>query len=128
MKKKFGTVINCMDGRAQIPVITYLQKKYQIEYIDSITEAGPVKTASDKNSLSDHQSLKSRLAISIDVHDSVFVAITAHHDCAGNPVSHEKQIEELKEAVVNIKELVKKEIPVIALWLNEQFEVCEIES
>lgn len=30
-----------MDGRVQLPVIKYLQKRFQVEYIDVITEAGP---------------------------------------------------------------------------------------
>ena len=38
---KFYTVINCMDGRVQLPVIKYLQKRFNVEYVDSITEAGP---------------------------------------------------------------------------------------
>ena len=37
----FFTVINCIDGRIQLPVIQYLQQKYNVEFIDSITEVGP---------------------------------------------------------------------------------------
>ncbi len=38
---RFGTVINCMDGRVQLPVIAYLQKRFNVTYVDTITEAGP---------------------------------------------------------------------------------------
>jgi len=37
----FYTAINCMDGRVQLPVITYLQKRFGVEHVDSITAAGP---------------------------------------------------------------------------------------
>ncbi len=37
----FCTTINCMDGRVQLPVIKYLQKHFNVDYVDSITEPGP---------------------------------------------------------------------------------------
>ncbi len=37
----FSTTINCIDGQVQLLVMRYLQKKYDIEYVDSITEAAP---------------------------------------------------------------------------------------
>ena len=39
---KFGTVINCTDGRVQYPVLDYLKKKYQLDFFDSANEAGPL--------------------------------------------------------------------------------------
>jgi hypothetical protein len=39
----FATAINCMDGRTQIPVTDYVRKKYKVEYVDMITEPGPIK-------------------------------------------------------------------------------------
>jgi hypothetical protein len=44
----FCTVINCMDGRVQLPVNKYLQKRFNVAYVDSITEAGPVRIISDE--------------------------------------------------------------------------------
>jgi len=38
---KFVTVINCIDGRVQKPVINKFQKDYNADYIDMITEPGP---------------------------------------------------------------------------------------
>ena len=37
----FCTVVNCMDGRVQLPVIRYLQERFEVPYVDSITEVGP---------------------------------------------------------------------------------------
>ena len=45
---RFCTVINCMDGRVQLPVIDRLQDRYKVNYVDSITEAGPVRVLSDE--------------------------------------------------------------------------------
>ena len=44
----FCTVINCMYGRVQLPVNKYLQKRFNVEFVDTITEAGPVFIISDK--------------------------------------------------------------------------------
>ena len=38
---KFGTLINCSDGRVQYPVMDYLKKSYDIEYFNAANEAGP---------------------------------------------------------------------------------------
>ena len=37
----FFTTIKCKDGRVQLPVISYLQKRFNVQYVDSITEPGP---------------------------------------------------------------------------------------
>lgn len=39
----FCTAINCMDGRVQLPVINFLMRRFSVEYVDSVTDAGPVK-------------------------------------------------------------------------------------
>ncbi|MGI9568583.1 MAG: carbonic anhydrase, partial [Desulfobulbia bacterium] len=33
---RFCSVISCMDGRVQLPVIRYLQKRFNVDYVDSI--------------------------------------------------------------------------------------------
>ena len=38
---RFCTVINCMDGRVQLPVIRHMKERFNAEYVDSITEPGP---------------------------------------------------------------------------------------
>ena len=33
----FCTAVNCMDGWAKLPVIKYLQDRFNVEHVDSIT-------------------------------------------------------------------------------------------
>ena len=40
---KFGTAINCMDGRVQLPVTDWMKRQLHLDYIDMITEPGPDK-------------------------------------------------------------------------------------
>lgn len=46
---KFGTAINCMDGRIQIPIINWLKEKYNLDFIDTITEPGVDKITAVKD-------------------------------------------------------------------------------
>ena len=43
----FCTVVNCMDGRVQLPVIRYLQDRIEVLYVDSVTEPGPVRSLAE---------------------------------------------------------------------------------
>ena len=44
----FCTAINCMDGRTQLPVIEFLKDKFGVEFVDTITEPGPVRILADQ--------------------------------------------------------------------------------
>ena len=39
-ESKFATAINCIDGRTILPVINYITEKYQVDFVDLITEPG----------------------------------------------------------------------------------------
>lgn len=123
--KKFVTAINCMDGRLQEPVIDYLKEKFKVEWIDMITEPGPVKQLEEKTNSKLFDSIKTRLDISVNNHGSVLIAIIAHHDCAGNPDSKENQLIQLENSVEFIKSLYP-DIQVIGLWINDKWEVEEV--
>lgn len=123
--KKFAAVINCMDGRVQIPVIKYIKKKYEVEYIDMITEPGPNKIIAENKECKTIDSIKERVKISIDNHGSDLIAIVGHYDCAGNPAEEEKQIEDIKLAVKNA-ESWNLGTKIIGLYVNEEWKVKKI--
>ena len=35
-----ATCLNCMDGRVQLPVLTWIKANYPVDFVDVITEAG----------------------------------------------------------------------------------------
>jgi len=94
----FVTAINCMDGRVQDAVKNYMQKNYGVDFVDAITEPGPNKILAESSNAPIIENIKKRVAISVEKHGSKVVAIVGHHDCAGNPVAKEEQINHLKEA------------------------------
>lgn len=121
MDKGFVTSINCMDGRAQKPVIEYLEKNFGARYVDMITEPGPNKLIAEGTDEALIENLKKKVGISVEKHLSDLIVIAAHYDCAGNPVSEEAQKEHLKKAIEVVSSWnfpVKK---IIALWLDENF-------
>ncbi len=122
---RFCTVINCMDGRVQLPVIQFLQKRFHAEYVDSITEAGPNKIlAGGKNSAA-VESILSRLQISVEKHHTLGIAVVGHHDCAGNPTHKEAQIEHIEKAVHFLKNKFSS-LEIIGLWVGSDWAVKEL--
>jgi len=114
-----------MDGRVQLPVIHYLQNRFNVEYVDSITDAGPNLILSKKKTSPNTQMILERLKISIDKHNSVGVAIVGHHDCAGNPAPRNDQIVHIKKSITYLRQHYKN-IEIIGLWLDENWEVHEV--
>ena len=122
---KFCTAISCMDGRVQLPVIKYLQNRFNAEYVDSITEAGPNSVLASQDNASLVESILTRTHISVSKHHSVGIAVVGHHDCAGNPVSKAEQLIHIQKSVDLIRQHYK-ELTVIGLWVGENWEVIEV--
>lgn len=123
---RFATVINCIDGRTQLPVIDYMKTKFNVDFVDVITEAGPVKVIAEHKSAFQVQSIQQRLMISQEKHGSQHLGVVAHHDCAGNPVDSAKQIEQLQRSLESIR-LWGFRGEVVGLWVNENFAVQEVQ-
>jgi hypothetical protein len=118
---RFGTVINCMDGRVQDPVSRWLKERYQLTHVDVITEPGPGKILAGGPSET-VEAIKKKVRISLEAHRSNVIAIAAHHDCAGNPVNPAKQFEEINQAVGVIRRWGHA-ATIVGLWVNEKWEV-----
>jgi hypothetical protein len=115
-----------MDGRVQLPVIRYLQDRFEVLYVDSITEAGPVKSLANPVDETVSQSILSRVAVS-RTHGSKVVVVVAHDDCAGNPEDETTQRRQLEEAVDFIAGRFP-DMSILGLWLNRDWSVFEATS
>lgn len=122
----FCTTINCIDGRVQLPVIRYLQERFDAEYVDSI-KAGPNRILAEQNDPARIQSILERLRISVEKHYSVGIAIVGHHDCAGNPAPKTEQIAHIKGAIRYIRSYFA-ELTVIGLWGDSEWHVHELDE
>lgn len=123
--KKFVTAINCIDGRVQVPVIEWMKNEYKVDYVDMITEPGPNKILAEQRFGLDTPGIKKRVEISIKKHGSNVVAITGHHNCAGNPTDKETQIRQIKEAAETVKSWGFN-VSVIGLWIDDHWKVSRV--
>jgi len=122
---KFGTVINCIDGRVQYPVLEYLKTNFDIEYFDATNEAGPLKVLNERSDECKMFILKEKIAISVDIHGSRFIAVVGHHDCARNPLPRGEQLNQIEEAIRYLRSAYGGEIIYVGLYVNERWEVEE---
>ena len=120
--KKFATSVSCMDGRIQIPLISWIKDNNSVDYVDCITEPGVDKLSIDTDAV---ERIKSKINISLEKHGSKLVVVSGHHDCAGNPVSKEEHITQIKKWVglLNSSNL---EAQIVGAWVNENWQIEKI--
>jgi hypothetical protein len=103
----------------------YLKNNYDVKFFDAANEAGPLKILNERSDKCRLFSLKEQIRISIEAHNSQFIAVVGHHDCAGNPVSRETQEEQIDHALVYLRKAYGEKILYVGLYVNEQWEVEE---
>ena len=114
-----------MDGRVQLPVINYLKARFGVDYVDSVTEAGPVLYLAEKTDSEQTKSILRRMDISITKSKSKGIAVIAHYDCVGNPAGEEKQLNQLISAV-NFLAGHYPSLEITGLWVDSNWMVTEI--
>ena len=122
---RFATVINCMDGRTQLPVIDYMKAKFDVDYVDVITEPGPVKVITEPGNAFQVYSIQQRMLLSQERHGSQHLGLVAHFDCAANPVEKSRQIEQLRQALSYVS-LWGFKGSAVGLWVDENWEVQQV--
>ncbi len=112
-----------MDGRIQLPVIQWIKKHYEVDFVDMITEPGMDGVLAELNS--DIKDIVTKLEISVDKHGSQYIFIGGHYDCLGHPVDNETHKKDVMVAVERIKKL-KSSCKVIGLWISNKLSVQKI--
>ena len=116
---KFATSVTCMDGRIQIPLVNWIKENFSVDFVDAITEPGIDKTIAENLDL---DSIKHKINISINAHKSELIVISGHYDCAGNPVSNDEHIAQIKKGVEVIS-LWNPNVKVIGVWVDDAWAV-----
>lgn len=117
MKKSFGTALNCIDGRTQIPIIKWMKENFCVDYVDLITEPGMDKVLS-QGQCDELERLRENVIISITAHNSDVVAVVGHYDCAANPVSDYKHYYDIVASTYLVRSWGLP-VKVVGLWVDE---------
>jgi carbonic anhydrase len=123
----FFTAVNCMDGRVQLPVITFIRDRFNVRYVDTVTSAGPLRVLSDPGETRVTAAILRRITVSVEKHGSRGIAVVGHHDCAGNPRDEAAQREQIHTAVDFLAEKFPG-IVVVGLWVNSSWFASEVYS
>ena len=118
---RFGTALNCIDGRVQQPVSHWLKAHSSLDYVDAVTEPG-VDAVLANGGPQAVSALRTKVMVSVARHSSHIVAVVAHYDCAGNPVSREEHFEHVRRALDVMGEW-RLPIPAVGLWVNDHWRV-----
>ena len=118
-KGKFATSVSCMDGRIQIPLTNWIKENFSVDYVDTITEPGIDKLVADSTDL---ESIKIKVGISINKHESELIVVSGHYDCAGNPVSNEEHITQIKQGIEVISSW-NLGVKVVGVWVDDTWKI-----
>jgi hypothetical protein len=118
---RFGTAINCIDGRTQEVVIDYMKQKYNIDGVDMVTFPGVDGLFSNEQNSTEIALIRRAVSISIERHGSQIIALVGHYDCAGNPGDREHHNKHIRRAMQEVSSWNYKEV--IGLYVNEKREI-----
>ena len=121
----FCTSIHCIDGRIQEPIIQFIKDNYNIDYVDTITEPGPIKILTEHRDKNLVVSILSRTNISIEKHRSRLIFVSGHYDCAGNPANEDIQKQQIKDSVKYLEKTYPG-IKIVGLWIDKNWRVNKI--
>ena len=105
-----------MVRRIQDPITKYFKENHHIAYVDVITEPDLLHN-NDRISVN---SIIKRNKKSIKKHGSKLIAISGHHDCAGNPCDEEIQKQQIIKSIKYLKNIYS-ELKIIGLWIDNEW-------
>jgi carbonic anhydrase-like protein len=125
MSFKFGTAINCIDGRTQEPVINFMKHKYGIDGVDMVTFPGVDGIISSSGNLDYIASIRNAVSISIEKHGSQIIAVVGHFDCAGNPGNREHHYAHVSKAIQQVSSW-NFDAQIVGLYVNDKRQIEEV--
>lgn len=122
---RFGTAINCIDGRTQQVVIDYMKQSFGVDGVDMVTFPGADGMLSNRERPEDLTLIKRATSISVERHSSKVIAVVGHHDCAGNPGNKEHHYAHIRRALQEVHSW-KFPVQIIGLYVNDGWKTEEV--
>lgn len=125
MNFKFGTAINCIDGRTQEPVIDFMKQKYGIDGVDMVTFPGVDGVISSLGNFNTIALIRNAVSISVERHGSRIIAVVGHFDCAGNPGNREHHYAHIRKAVQQVSSW-NFDAKIVGFYVNDKWQIEEV--
>jgi hypothetical protein len=122
---KFGTAINCIDGRTHRPVIDYITQNHGVNIVDMITFPGADGIFSNEQRLIEASFARASASVSVQKHNSRITAVVGHYDCAGNPGDKSHHYMQIRKALQEVSAW-KFPAKTIGLYVNDNWQVEEV--
>ncbi len=131
---KFGTAINCIDGRTQEAIINHMKRNHGVDGVDLVTFPGVdgILSSSYRNKEEEKRSseeiivpIRRAVSISVEKHGSRIIAIVGHHDCAGNPGDREHHYAGIGNAMREVSSW-NFPVQVVGYYVNDKQEIEEV--
>jgi len=120
-EKKFGTCLNCIDGRLQLLAIDWIKKNYNIDCVDMITELDMIgKLSKNRNKSIDHIVKNIKHSLANNKSEAIF--IVGYGDIPNSLT--EQRCE--KEDVVGSADILRSLFPdckIVGLWVTGKLEI-----
>jgi len=127
MSGRFACAANCIDGRVQEAVTTYLREAYGVDWVDMVTEPGINLILARDTDTEVVFNIMRRIRTSVQGHGSRVVAIVGHPDCKGNPAEKSEQTEHLRRAKATTQQYdFHADITIVLLWVNDDWRTVEV--
>jgi hypothetical protein len=125
MNFKFGTAINCIDGRTQEPVIDFMKQEYGIDGVDMVTFPGVDGVISSLGNFNTIALIRNAVSISVERHGSRIIAVVGHFDCAGNPGNREHHYAHIRKAVQQVSSW-NFDAKIVGFYVNDKWQIEEV--
>lgn len=103
-RASFGVALTCIDGRAAPVVHRELCREWGVDFIDLVTLPGPEAALPE---LPEQHAVWDALQISVRRHGATRAAVVAHTDCAANDVDVDTRREQVREALFEVRHLLR---------------------
>lgn len=120
----FAVVLNCIDGRAQQPLLNWMRSQYDVDYADVVTEPG-IDALLASGPRTSREAVLDKVCVSRLAHLSCYLVVAGHHDCAANPVPRPVHEQQIRTAVHWLRSALPR-FDVAGVYLDETWVACPV--
>ena len=123
----FATDVGCIDGRTREPILAWARKNIDAEWADTVTRPGMDGFLLSEINPVILEDLQKQVLVSVEKHNSKYILVSGHCECAGNPVSEDEHRTCIVKAVRVVRSWnLPEDVKVIGLLVNAQWQAEQI--